>query len=375
MEEVIFCLPRINCFIISRFQFTFISMQHSIVFLYTEISGYFYSCVKALTENFGVEAHVVRYPLDPNAPFKFESTEKITLYERRDFTDQQLIQLVQEIKPSIVVCSGWSDKGYMRIAKSLYGKIPTVLMFDNQWKNTIKQKVAALVSEVYLLKRFSHCWIPGYFQYEFARRLGFERNKILLGMYSADIAPFQALYQRKIDLEKPFSKKFLYVGRLLELKGVKELYEAFVQFIKETNSDWQLHIIGSGPLKAELKPHPQITFTDFVQPKELPKYIEDAGVFILPSRSDAWGVVLHECAGAGMPLISSDACGAHPTFIKPGYNGYVHLRNNVESLKQCLIKMSEKDEKELLSFSERSFELSKQLNPMIWSHTIMNLIN
>ena len=48
------------------------------LFLYLEPAGYVEACLKKTVQLFPVEAHVVRYPLDPNAPFKFEEIENVS---------------------------------------------------------------------------------------------------------------------------------------------------------------------------------------------------------------------------------------------------------------------------------------------------------
>ena len=43
---------------------------------------------------------------------------------------------------------------------------------------------------------------------------------------------------------------------------------------------------------------------------ELVGYYRDADVFVLPSRSEPWGMVLNEAAAAGLPLVATEESGA-----------------------------------------------------------------
>ena len=45
----------------------------------------------------------------------------------------------KEIKPDIILVSGWLDNGYLKVARYFYGKIPTILTMDNIWKGSLRQ--------------------------------------------------------------------------------------------------------------------------------------------------------------------------------------------------------------------------------------------
>src|ERR1700744_813818 len=91
--------------------------QRNIVFLYTEIAPYFLACCNKLAEEYPVNIHVVRYPVNNEAPFTFSSQQKINLYNRKDYILTSLLHLVEKINPSIIVCSGWIDKEYLQVCK------------------------------------------------------------------------------------------------------------------------------------------------------------------------------------------------------------------------------------------------------------------
>ena len=116
-----------------------------ILFLYTELAEYVLACIEQL-EKEDIEVHVVRFPVNSEAPFEFRQLEKTKIYDRSDFDDSELQNLANEIDPHIILCSGWIDKGYLSICRQAKSKIPTVLLLDNQWEGGLKQKIASLVS-------------------------------------------------------------------------------------------------------------------------------------------------------------------------------------------------------------------------------------
>ena len=54
---------------------------HRIVFLYSELAGYFLACAEALGQHPEVASvDIVHWPIHPEAPFQFESTDHCTLH-------------------------------------------------------------------------------------------------------------------------------------------------------------------------------------------------------------------------------------------------------------------------------------------------------
>jgi glycosyltransferase involved in cell wall biosynthesis len=346
-----------------------------VLVLYSEIAGYFVSCVRCFAELYGAEVHVVRWPINPEAPFKFSDHPGIIYHERKDFDTAGLLKLAHSINPDALYISGWIDKPYLKVARSFFklGK-PVIAAFDTQWRGDFRQRLATWLSPFLFRRQFTHAWVPGMFQYEYARRLGFPREKILTGMYSADTALFEAVYgPATVAKAVDYPHRILYVGRYLDYKGVLELYHAFKELSEEQSHDWELLLVGNGPLKDELKETQNIKFQDFVQPDALPQLAMGAGAFVLPSRRDAWGVVLHEFAAAGLPLISTDAAGAITAFVKEGYNGFVHRRNDKDSLKAVLKDLIACSDDELRKMGSRSHELSKQISPNTWAATLYHI--
>ena len=346
--------------------------KKKIVFLYTEIAEYFLASCKALI-SLGVEVHVVRFPLNKEAPFQFSFPEGMQVYERSDFDNQQLINLISELKPSVIICSGWTDKGYLNVCKVFKSKIPTVLTLDNHWRGDLKQQILKWLSPFYLHTRFSHCWVPGSLQEKYAQQLGFKKNQILSGFYSCD---FHFFYnQFLINKEKKsqsFPKRFIYVVRYYEFKGIRNLWKAFAELQEEAPNEWELWCLGTGDV--EPIEHSKIKHFGFVQPSDLHDYIEKTGVFVLPSFFEPWGVVVHEYAAAGFPIVCSDEVGAATAFVENDYNGYIYKSKDLTALKAVLKKIMLTESEGLFAMSENSVKKAMMITPEKWAKQLISLI-
>ena len=350
--------------------------KKKLLFLYTELAGYFLACLKTLIRDHDVQVHVVRFPVNKEAPFLFDPHPEIFFYERKNYSCEQLKELVMSIDPDFIYCSGWIDKDYVKICKKFKNKISTVLAVDNQWKNSVKQIIGTVLFRGHIKKTFSHIWIPGSPQFEYARRLGFKKDAILMGVYSIDFELFNKEYEKnKNQKQINFPKRFLYVGRYYEFKGVKDLWEVFLELQNENPNNWELWCAGTGNLDKNFPGHPKIKNLGFIQPDKIVDVIGETGVFVLPSHFEPWGVVVHEFAAAGMPLICSDEVGSVSQFVKDNFNGFVHRTKDKNSLKSALRKMMSFSGKEMTEMGERSVDLAKQNTPKIWADTLMKLFN
>lgn len=113
--------------------------------------------------------------------------------------------------------------------------------------------------------------------------------------------------------------KFLFVGNLIERKGVDLLLAAVKQLVKNGySSRFKLRLVGGGDLawlQAQLKElGDQVELAGFKEKEALAAEYEDADVFVLPSRYDTFGVVAHEAASHGLALVLSEHAGCSELF-------------------------------------------------------------
>lgn len=340
------------------------------VFLYTEIAEYFLACCSRLAEHGAV--HIIRWPVNKEAPFQFAADPRMTLYSKSDYSLPQLQELVASLKPDVLICSGWIDKDYLQVSKRYFKKIPTVMTCDTHWNGSMKQRLATVLSRFTLLRMFSHAWVPGSIQHTYALKLGFKPGHIHKGFYSCDLGFFNRVYENQRPQKSIlFPKRFLYVGRYYEFKGIKELWQAFTELQQEQPNDWELWCLGVGDL--EPAQHPKIRHFGFVQPKDLGNYTSQTGVFILPSRFEPWGVVAHEFAASGFPLLLSESVGARDAFLKEGVNGFVFSAGDANSIKEQMRRMMALSDAHLLEMGARSHALAQAISPDTWTETLLKI--
>ncbi len=341
-----------------------------ILVLYEELALYLINGFNVLATKNNCEILIISKKINSVAPFKFENVhENITIKEREAFSEEQLLLLCREFKPEFVFLGGWIHKPYLHIVKNL--GIRTVIAFDNQWRGTLRQVIGCVYFKRTLKKYISHAFVAGQKQFEFAKHLGFNDNEITKGLYCCDFDLFSSFAPLKTRNDANIPKRFLYVGRYAKEKGIEDLWSAFIELQKERPSQWELWCLGKGDIQPVQ--HPKIRHFGFLQPSEMSEIIENTGVFVLPSSFEPWGVVVHEYASAGFPILCSDKVGANDLFLSENINGFVFKAGNIGQLKEKLNKFTSMPDKELGSMAQKSYELAAKLTPDIWAEKLLKI--
>ena len=319
------------------------------------------------------EIHIFHWPVNKEAPFEFAFPANIFVYKREEYSGNELLKKTLEINPNKIICSGWIDKEYLKVCRVYKGKVPTVMSMDNQWLGTAKQYLMQMLAPFTIHRCFSHAWVPGDIQKKYALKLHFQPHQIQTGFYSADVDFFSDLFNRFTSSKKEkLPKRILYVGRYIESKGIVNLWNAFANAVESTQSNWELWCLGTGELYDQRKIHPRIKHFGFVQPAELLNYLNQTSFFTMPSLFEPWGVVAHEMAATGMPLICSDQVGAASLFLLEGKNGYQFQAGNELELQELLVKMMSLSDAEILKMGDFSHKLAQQITPKLWADQLMN---
>ncbi|UTW62705.1 glycosyltransferase [bacterium SCSIO 12741] len=349
------------------------SLKPKVLFLYTEIAEYFIACASELANQ--AEVHIVRWPLNSEAPFQFSNLDKLHLYSRKDFDHPQLIELAEQINPDIIICSGWVDKGYLEVCKRFKGAIPTLISMDNHWKGTLKQWVARLAFPFTIGKLFSHAWVPGAPQRNYALKLSFKPQEILTGFYSADMKLMDKLREDNLKQKKnTIPKRFLYLGRYVPQKGLTILWDAFKQYRQE-GGQWELWCAGTGDLWDTRLEMEGLRHLGFVQPQEFNQILGETSVYILPSNIEPWGVSVQEMAACGMPMILSDKIGSKDAFLEEGKNGFSFRHDQVAELKALMHKFDSMGNEEWQEMSQHGIQLAQKITPQSWAQNLLTLVN
>jgi len=187
-------------------------------------------------------------------------------------------------------------------------------------------------------------------------------NQLLMDVISkkninSSIIPM-GIYPEQFQSESPTSNKkelkILFVGRLIDLKGICHLITAMKTVISMIDNV-HLKIIGNGPERVKLEQltnvlgiSSRVQFIDNTGREKLLLHYNDANLFVLPSitingQTEGLGVVLLEAMASGVPVIGSNT-GGIPDIITDGVNGLLVPPGDPDALAAAIITILENPE-------------------------------
>lgn len=254
-----------------------------------------------------------------------------------------LWQILKEEEPDIVITSGYNNLAFWEAF--LYCKIHKV---DNiLWSGTTMLSSRTEKGILNWIKKIIIKEADRYIAYgtkaaEYLEYMGVKRGLIQVGVNTVDMAWFKNEVKKIRSLESFRRRRskypeflFLYVGRLIESKGITKIINCLNKF---NNRRVGLLIIGSGPQEQKLKEITQslklkyIYFKGFKQKSELPYYYAISDVLIFPTLREVWGLVVNEALASGLYVLCSDRAGAAYDLIKEDWNGNKFNPNDTEEL-------------------------------------------
>jgi glycosyltransferase involved in cell wall biosynthesis len=143
---------------------------------------------------------------------------------------------------------------------------------------------------------------------KYLRQLGIEPSRIVIMPYTPEPS---SLYDGPTTRDESCSHHLLYVGHLIDLKGIVPFMKALVAWAtRRPERPVQFTVVGSGPLRKQLdamsKP-PNLTVELLGQQpfERVRECYGRAGILVFPSLSDEWGMVVNEAMYAGLPVLGS----------------------------------------------------------------------
>jgi len=143
--------------------------------------------------------------------------------------------------------------------------------------------------------------------------------------------------------------QIVWVGRMVEVKGLEYLFSA-MRIIVSSYPNSKLTLIGDGPLKdklerlaGEMSLTEYISFMGYVKNTEVSQYLKEADIFVLPSLSEGFPVVIPEAMAAGKPIVASNVGGISDA-VTDGVTGFLVAPENAELLAEKIVYLIEHPE-------------------------------
>jgi glycosyltransferase involved in cell wall biosynthesis len=251
------------------------------------------------------------------------------------------LKALSDFKPDVVIAAGggiWSSPADIAAlaarARHDWGIVP--------WWGSFRRTAPTLprrVAEPWVRHFMRACdaWIAyGTRSARDLEELGADPERIV-------IAPFAAPPRERVATERaytgdPSGPHYLFVGQLIERKGIRQLLHAFAGL-----PTGQLWLVGDGPLRGDVEraaqADPRIRYFGHLPSDELDRLYATADVMVAPSLYEVWGLVVNEALEHGLPVIVTDQTGAADDLIFSGLTGEIVKAGSEEQLQAAMAEV------------------------------------
>ncbi|NQE54748.1 Trehalose synthase [ANME-1 cluster archaeon GoMg3.2] len=166
--------------------------------------------------------------------------------------------------------------------------------------------------------------------------------------------PKVGMYRGKCRRDLHFDEKsfhVLFVGRLIEIKGIRYLIQAMKRL-----KDCKLHILGGGELKSELESfvtannlNQRIFFYGRFPNEKVFEFMRACDVLVFPSIREGLSMTILESASVGLPIVATSVGGTLDV-IRDEVNGLLIEKESYKAIEKAVTKLkTDKDLRERLS--------------------------
>jgi glycosyltransferase involved in cell wall biosynthesis len=241
-----------------------------------------------------------------------------------------LVRAILEEKPTVLITDGFFQWTYAALWLRATRGLPHVMCYEKtmhterhaQWYRTRFRRWA--------LRRIDAMCCNGWLCGEYVRSLGFPSDRITYGHMVADVAGLQQAVaavtdEQALALVTRHNLRgivFLFVGRLIPLKGLRELLTAWKRFrTRMPEQEATLLLAGDGPERAALQRYCEaqrlvdVRFAGLVDYDRLAVYYRCADALVIPTLEDNWSLVVPEAMACGLPILCSTYNGCWPELV------------------------------------------------------------
>ncbi len=273
---------------------------------------------------------------------------------------------LRRFRPDAVGVGGWHQPAFWQaLAYCRARAIPLLVWVESTGRDQRSTAKPVALARRAMVRGASGFFVPGAAAADYVRRFGVAEERIAVAPNAVDAE----LYSRAAVARRGRSDcTFLYAGRLDPEKGLDVLLRALERV------PGSLELVGSGRDESRLRSlaNGRVRFVGPLGRDELVERYAAADVFVLPSRSEPWGMVLNEAAAAGLPLVATEEVGAARDLIEDGVNGFVVPAGDELALADALMRLAENEEFRIAA-GARSLEVARRFTPEAWADGVAGL--
>ena len=218
------------------------------------------------------------------------------------FPGKGVARKIKDFEPDAIHIATEGPLGLSARAYAVRNRLPFSTAYHTRFPEYVQARTGIPLSWTYAFLRWFHgpsmaVMAPTIVVKNDLEKFGF--TNVVLWSRGVDTEVFQMQESKVLNSAHPI---FLYVGRVAVEKNINAFLE-----IDLPGSKW---VVGDGPAMAKIKQqYPNVNYLGVLQQPELAKVYAAADVFVFPSKTDTFGLVLLEAMACGTPVAAYPVTG------------------------------------------------------------------
>ncbi len=315
-----------------------------VAFLTNFISPYLAPVLEALAERVTNLCVMVSTSMEPNRPWSAPSTRLHVVAQKtwtlpglwrhpRGFEERLFVHVpmntvrdLQRFRPEVIISVEMGARTLLASLYRLLNRRTALLVWADVAESTEHGRGWLRHVARFLIQHSVDLFITnGCSGGRYLRKLGIPRHRICEIPYAIETA----LFSRCPATRPPaLSHSLLFVGQLIERKGLRPFLSALNEWAgTHPDRSVTLDLVGDGPLRTSLEKFSAnknllIKFHGNVSYEDTVAFYARAGILILPTWADTWGLVVNEAMASGVPVLGSLYSQAVEELVKEGSTGW-----------------------------------------------------
>ena len=299
-----------------------------------------------------------------------------------------LVRSIIETEPDVIISEGFFQWTPAALWAKRKARVPLVIAYE---KTPHTERNAPRLRTLYrrwVASETDAICCNGKLSKEYCTSvLRFDADRIITGAMAADTEslaakcaalPPEEIVACRLRLRATSGPLFLYVGRLIPLKGLRELLAGWELFTR-TNSTGTLVLVGEGPEREPLesiirdKHVPRVVFAGRAEYEQIASHYAAADCLVMPTLEDNWSLVVPEAMACGKPILCSQFNGCWPELVQPGVNGWVFDPHNAGEIAELLNKCAAEPGR-LIAMGRESSRIVEAYSPQHAAEAVLRAI-
>jgi glycosyltransferase involved in cell wall biosynthesis len=270
--------------------------------------------------------------------YDFEFVENVSrdpgVHHFNGLINPALNERIRSWNPDFLLVIGWNFRSHLACMRYFKGKIPVLFRGDSTLLNERPgiKKWARRIFLRWVYRHIDYALYVGKHNRDYFRKHGVKEDQLCLVPHTVDNDRFKGSGAFESEAERwrqalglaADDLVLLFAGKLEPVKDPD-----FMLRLARDLPDPRLKLIlvGSGKLEHELKERAakdsRVIFLGFQNQQKMPIVYRLGDIFVLPSRSETWGLAVNEAMACGRPVIVSAKCGCAPDLVEENVTGWI----------------------------------------------------